>query len=218
GAVLWFPVHITVHLEHLPDDLKLSSTRESIGMAELFLPQSFPGFDSNVLTTTRRSRLLIGAPRAQTSQPGVQKGGAVFRCRTDRLNSCQEVPFDDSDVITAGKLTDIDQTESREFRKLVVTHRRIPNIQHHYRPVFPQFSLRQAFFHLVRKCLSMTHRWQHKAPPPKSLRFVKTGADAWLNFQETIYDGIRQLTWTQRTNQISGLVQLYGVPEKMELS
>ncbi|XP_025095116.1 integrin alpha-8-like isoform X4 [Pomacea canaliculata] len=38
--------------------------------------------------------MLIGAPRAQTSQNNITRGGAVFRCRTDRLNSCQEVPFD----------------------------------------------------------------------------------------------------------------------------
>ncbi|BFY97785.1 hypothetical protein BsWGS_00824 [Bradybaena similaris] len=38
--------------------------------------------------------LLIGAPLAQTSQPGVKKGGAVFRCKTDTAAACQEIPFD----------------------------------------------------------------------------------------------------------------------------
>ncbi|XP_041366767.1 integrin alpha-V-like [Gigantopelta aegis] len=42
------------------------------------------------------SWLLVGAPQAQTSQPGVQKGGAVYRCRTDKKNYCQEIPFDSS--------------------------------------------------------------------------------------------------------------------------
>jgi len=39
-------------------------------------------------------RLLIGAPEAQTAQPGVEKGGAVFRCGTSRENDCDEIPFD----------------------------------------------------------------------------------------------------------------------------
>lgn len=40
------------------------------------------------------SRLLIGAPEAQTNQPGVEKGGAVFKCGTTREDDCEEVPFD----------------------------------------------------------------------------------------------------------------------------
>lgn len=39
-------------------------------------------------------RLLIGAPEAQTAQPGVEKGGAVFRCGTAREDDCEEIPFD----------------------------------------------------------------------------------------------------------------------------
>ena len=38
-------------------------------------------------------RLLIGAPRAQTRQPGVTRGGAVYRCPTGS-GYCQEIPFD----------------------------------------------------------------------------------------------------------------------------
>lgn len=38
-------------------------------------------------------RLLIGAPEAQTPQPGVVKGGAVFRCSTLK-DDCEEIPFD----------------------------------------------------------------------------------------------------------------------------
>lgn len=38
-------------------------------------------------------RLLIGAPEAQTSQPGVVKGGAVFRCSTFK-DDCEEILFD----------------------------------------------------------------------------------------------------------------------------
>ncbi|KAH6939176.1 hypothetical protein HPB50_016419 [Hyalomma asiaticum] len=40
------------------------------------------------------SRLLVGAPDAQTQQPNVDRGGAVFRCSTEASGSCQTVPFD----------------------------------------------------------------------------------------------------------------------------
>ncbi|RUS91582.1 hypothetical protein EGW08_000697 [Elysia chlorotica] len=40
--------------------------------------------------------ILIGAPRHETSQPNVERGGAVFRCKTDIPNTCQEVPFDNT--------------------------------------------------------------------------------------------------------------------------
>ncbi|XP_075739670.1 integrin alpha-PS2-like [Rhipicephalus microplus] len=38
--------------------------------------------------------LLVGAPDAQTPQPNVDRGGAVFRCSTEASGSCQPVPFD----------------------------------------------------------------------------------------------------------------------------
>ncbi|VVC36327.1 Hypothetical protein CINCED_3A009292 [Cinara cedri] len=41
-----------------------------------------------------RSWLLIGAPEAQTTQPGVEKGGAVFRCGTSREDFCEKILFD----------------------------------------------------------------------------------------------------------------------------
>ncbi|KAG8190225.1 hypothetical protein JTE90_011946 [Oedothorax gibbosus] len=40
------------------------------------------------------SWLLVGAPQAQTTQPNVTRGGAVFRCSTDSPNMCQMIPFD----------------------------------------------------------------------------------------------------------------------------
>lgn len=39
-------------------------------------------------------RLLVGAPAARTSQPGVNRPGGVFRCEISRDDSCQEIPFD----------------------------------------------------------------------------------------------------------------------------
>lgn len=39
-------------------------------------------------------RLLVGAPTAQTEQPGVTRGGSVFRCSTEIPDQCQSIPFD----------------------------------------------------------------------------------------------------------------------------
>nr|AVP12651.1 integrin alpha 2 [Littorina littorea] len=57
-------------------------------------PGSMFGFSVAQHIDQSTNWVLVGAPRAQTSQPGVEKGGAVYRCRTDRVNSCQEIPFD----------------------------------------------------------------------------------------------------------------------------
>ncbi|XP_052821061.1 integrin alpha-8-like isoform X1 [Mya arenaria] len=38
--------------------------------------------------------LLVGAPRAPTRQPGVTRGGAVYRCPLDNRLNCQQIPFD----------------------------------------------------------------------------------------------------------------------------
>ena len=39
-------------------------------------------------------RLLVGAPLAQTDQPNVEHGGAVYRCSIDSINTCQQITFD----------------------------------------------------------------------------------------------------------------------------
>lgn len=39
-------------------------------------------------------RLLVGAPTANTDQPHVDRGGAVYRCSVDSVNSCQQIAFD----------------------------------------------------------------------------------------------------------------------------
>ena len=40
------------------------------------------------------SRLLIGAPEADARQPGVHKGGAVYKCSAQRSGDCEIIPFD----------------------------------------------------------------------------------------------------------------------------
>ena len=39
-------------------------------------------------------RLLVGAPRADSGQPDVIKGGAVFKCPPDVSGQCDLIPFD----------------------------------------------------------------------------------------------------------------------------
>ncbi|KAG1657427.1 Integrin alpha-PS2 [Nymphon striatum] len=41
-----------------------------------------------------KSWLIVGAPKAKTDQPGVIRGGAVYRCAPDTPNACQVIPFD----------------------------------------------------------------------------------------------------------------------------
>ncbi|CAH1396067.1 unnamed protein product [Nezara viridula] len=38
--------------------------------------------------------VLVGAPKAQTDQPGVTKGGAVYSCDINSGSSCSQIPFD----------------------------------------------------------------------------------------------------------------------------
>lgn len=38
-------------------------------------------------------RVVVGAPEADTNQPGVKRGGAVYMCSITR-DDCRQVPFD----------------------------------------------------------------------------------------------------------------------------
>ena len=40
--------------------------------------------------------MLVGAPLANTDQPGVERGGAVYRCSIDTPDACQQIAFDRS--------------------------------------------------------------------------------------------------------------------------
>ncbi|XP_026812999.1 integrin alpha-PS2-like isoform X2 [Rhopalosiphum maidis] len=61
-----------------------------------------------------RSWLLIGAPEAQTAQPGVEKGGAVFKCGTTREDDCEQIPFDTRGNNNSSKWIQID-SKSRQW-------------------------------------------------------------------------------------------------------
>ena len=41
-------------------------------------------------------RVLVGAPRAESGQPGVHRGGAVYKCPALREGDCSIIPFDKS--------------------------------------------------------------------------------------------------------------------------
>ena len=45
------------------------------------------------------SWLLIGAPEADTGQPGVTRGGAVYKCPVQGGGDCQIIPFDKNGIL-----------------------------------------------------------------------------------------------------------------------
>ena len=40
-------------------------------------------------------RLVVGAPRHQTEERGIERAGAIFRCKVDSVD-CQRIPFERS--------------------------------------------------------------------------------------------------------------------------
>ncbi|KAI1304094.1 Integrin alpha-PS2 [Halotydeus destructor] len=54
------------------------------------------GYSVSQHTDGRNPWLLVGAPLAQTEQPGVDRGGAVYKCSTYTQNSCRQIDFDRS--------------------------------------------------------------------------------------------------------------------------
>lgn len=57
-------------------------------------PNSMFGFSVAQYKSDRQSWLIIGAPKAQTNQPGVVEGGAVYGCVPDSHSRCILLPFD----------------------------------------------------------------------------------------------------------------------------
>ncbi|EFX79732.1 hypothetical protein DAPPUDRAFT_304328 [Daphnia pulex] len=55
---------------------------------------SYFGFSVDLHKDRGLNWLLVGAPTAQTEQPGVTRGGSVFRCSTEIPDQCQSIPFD----------------------------------------------------------------------------------------------------------------------------
>ncbi|XP_055952376.1 integrin alpha-PS2-like [Argiope bruennichi] len=57
-------------------------------------PGSMFGFSVALFKDRGNSWVLVGAPKAQTNQPNVTAGGAVYRCGVESTGSCVPVPFD----------------------------------------------------------------------------------------------------------------------------
>lgn len=70
----------------------------------------------------RASWLLVGAPLAQTNQPMVEKGGAVYKCSPDLSQACQQVPFDltgSGQINIRGKMEQVDEKSNQWFGSTV---------------------------------------------------------------------------------------------------
>ncbi|XP_067127479.1 integrin alpha-PS2-like isoform X1 [Centruroides vittatus] len=57
-------------------------------------PGTMFGFSVALHRNRGYSWLLVGAPQDQTDQPGVVRGGTVYRCSTIYSNSCEHIHFD----------------------------------------------------------------------------------------------------------------------------
>ncbi|KAL3831471.1 hypothetical protein ACJMK2_023216 [Sinanodonta woodiana] len=81
------------------------------------------GFDVALHQDQDAKWLLVGAPRAQTSQPGITRGGAVYRCPVEN-NLCQPIPFDTSgnDIMYNGThYRDVEDKSNQWFGATVVS-------------------------------------------------------------------------------------------------
>ena len=56
------------------------------------------------------SRLLVGAPNAESGQPGVERAGAVYKCAAETPGNCELIPFD-----TKGKKEKEEEEEGKFF-------------------------------------------------------------------------------------------------------
>ena len=53
-----------------------------------------PSYTSIQHYTFHYHRLLVGAPAADSRQPGVYRGGAVYKCPPESPRDCEIIPFD----------------------------------------------------------------------------------------------------------------------------
>ena len=54
----------------------------------------FPLSTFTILFFPFHSRLLVGAPNAESGQPGVERAGAVYKCAAETPGNCELIPFD----------------------------------------------------------------------------------------------------------------------------
>lgn len=66
----------------------------------------------------------MGAPLAQTEQPGVDRGGAVYKCSAYSPNSCRQIDFDRSGsggVLIGGRREPTDEKSGQWFGATVAS-------------------------------------------------------------------------------------------------
>lgn len=81
-------------------------------------PGTYFGFSVAQHKDGRASWLLVGAPLAQTDQPSVEKGGAVYKCSPDVTNVCQQISFDltsSASINIRGKQEQVDEKSYQWF-------------------------------------------------------------------------------------------------------
>ncbi|XP_037075479.1 LOW QUALITY PROTEIN: integrin alpha-PS2-like [Pollicipes pollicipes] len=90
-------------------------------------PDTMFGFSVAGYTDRDSSWVLVGAPRAQTQQPGIVRGGAVYRCAVNSTAgqrpayaSCQQIPFDVNGNNVAGGRA-IDEKSGQWFGAMVTS-------------------------------------------------------------------------------------------------
>lgn len=62
------------------------------------------------------SWLLVGAPKAQTDQPGVERPGAVYRCTVDNSKACQQIAFDQTGSATIQVANEIKRSDNKSHQ------------------------------------------------------------------------------------------------------
>lgn len=62
------------------------------------------------------SYLLVGAPKAQTDQPGTKQTGAVYKCTPINNRSCQQIPFDPTGSSTIKIKGETKQADDKSYQ------------------------------------------------------------------------------------------------------
>ena len=65
----------------------------------------------------------MGAPNANSGQPGVERAGAVYKCDPETPGSCEIIPFDTrgNTFITSSSMRHVDEKSHQWFGSLVTS-------------------------------------------------------------------------------------------------
>jgi len=85
------------------------------------------GFDVSVHRYGTTNWLLVGAPKAETAQDNVVRGGAVYKCpaAVDSTQPCEQIPFDTTgareELTDGGRYAPIESKSNQWFGATVVS-------------------------------------------------------------------------------------------------